>query len=170
MLQVLRTPSRVLPVTVPLLALVLAGLIAHTGGRHIDLEVYRFGVQAWLAGGDMYGSLPETSGHIALPYIYPPFAALLMVPLAVVPWVVAWVGLLGLSTLAWVPRCTRSRGGCGRRAGGVGRCRWRRSGCRSRWRSNPAGPSTSTIRSRAGPRSGSNRCCRRSSSARSTWC
>jgi alpha-1,2-mannosyltransferase len=100
LLQILRTPSRVLPVTVPLLALALAGLVAHTGGRHIDLEVYRFGVQAWLAGGDLYGSLPETSGHIALPFIYPPFAALLMVPLAVVPWVVAWVALLGLSALS----------------------------------------------------------------------
>jgi alpha-1,2-mannosyltransferase len=100
LLQLLRTPSRVLLVTVPLLALVMAGLVAHTGGRHIDLEVYRFGVQAWLAGRDMYGPLPETSGHIALPFIYPPFAALLMAPLAVVPWVIAWVGLLGLSTVS----------------------------------------------------------------------
>jgi alpha-1,2-mannosyltransferase len=100
LLQILRTPSRVLLVTVPLLALALAGLVAHTGGRHIDLEVYRFGVQAWLAGGELYGPLPETSGHIVLPFIYPPFAALLMVPLAVVPWVVAWVALLGLSTLS----------------------------------------------------------------------
>jgi alpha-1,2-mannosyltransferase len=74
--------------------------VVHTGGRHIDLEVYRFGVQTWLAGGDLYGPLPETSGKIALPFIYPPFAAMLMVPLAVVPWLVAWVGLLGLSTLS----------------------------------------------------------------------
>ena len=100
LLQILRRPSRVLLVTVPLLAFVLAGLVMHTGGRHIDLEVYRFGVQAWLSGGDLYGALPETAGHIALPFIYPPFAALVMVPLAVVPWVVAWVGLLVLSTLA----------------------------------------------------------------------
>ncbi len=100
LLQILRSPSRVLPVTLLLLALVLAGLVAHTGGRHIDLEVYRYGVQAWLSGGDIYGSLPQTAGHIALPFIYPPFAALLMVPLAVVPWVVAWVALLGISTLS----------------------------------------------------------------------
>jgi alpha-1,2-mannosyltransferase len=100
LLRILRTPSRILPVTVPLLALALAGLVVHTGGRHIDLEVYRFGVQAWLAGGNLYGDLPETAGHIVLPFIYPPFAALLMVPLAVVPWVVAWVGLLGISTLS----------------------------------------------------------------------
>ena len=99
-LDQLRRPRRVLPVTVPLLALVLVGLVIHTGGRHIDLEVYRFGVQAWLAGGDMYGTLPETAGHITLPFIYPPFAALVMVPLAVVPWVVAWTVLLALSTAA----------------------------------------------------------------------
>ncbi|MGI5130845.1 glycosyltransferase 87 family protein [Pseudonocardia sp. CA-107938] len=100
LLDVLRHPRRVLPVTIPLLALVLAGVVVHTGGRHIDLEVYRFGVQAWLAGGDMYGPLPETAGHIALPFIYPPFAALVMVPLAVVPWPASWILLLALSTLA----------------------------------------------------------------------
>ncbi|MCO1657790.1 DUF2029 domain-containing protein [Pseudonocardia sp. S2-4] len=99
-LALLRRPRRVLLVAVPLLALALAGVVVHTGGRHIDLEVYRFGVQAWLAGGDLYGPLPETSGHIALPFIYPPFAAVLMVPLAVVPWTASWVALLALSTAA----------------------------------------------------------------------
>lgn len=96
----LRDPRRVLPITVPLLALVLAGLVVHTGGRHIDLEVYRFGVQAWLGGGDLYGPLPETSGRIALPFIYPPFAALVLTPFALVPWVVAWSGLLAISVAA----------------------------------------------------------------------
>ncbi len=100
LLRQLRSPRRVLLVTVPLLVLVLAGLVAHTGGRHIDLEVYRSGVQAWLSGGDLYGPLPETAAHIALPFIYPPFAAVLMVPLAVVSWTAAWVGLLALSTLS----------------------------------------------------------------------
>lgn len=100
LLDQLRAPHRVLPVTLPLLALVLFGLVVHTGGRHIDLEVYRLGVQAWLSGGDLYGALPETSGHIALPFIYPPFAALLMVPWALMPWTAAWVSLLALSTLA----------------------------------------------------------------------
>jgi alpha-1,2-mannosyltransferase len=96
----LRRPRRVLPLTLPLLALALVGLVVHTGGRHIDLEVYRFGVQAWLAGGDPYGPLPETSGDIALPFIYPPFAALVLLPFAVVPWPVAWAGLLALSVAA----------------------------------------------------------------------
>lgn len=100
LLDVLRTPRRVLPVTLPLLALVLANVVVHTGGRHIDLEVYRFGVQAWLGGGDLYGTLPETSDHITLPFIYPPFAALVLLPLAVAPWAVAWIALLALSTAA----------------------------------------------------------------------
>ena len=97
---VLRAPRRVLPVTLPLLALVLANVVVHTGGRHIDLEVYRFGVQAWLGGGDMYGTLPETSDHITLPFIYPPFAALVLLPLAITSWPVAWISLLALSTAA----------------------------------------------------------------------
>jgi len=100
LLDQLRTPRRVLPFTVPLLALALANVVVHTGGRHIDLEVYRFGVQAWLAGGDMYGTLPETSDHITLPFIYPPFAAIVLLPLAVAPWLLAWSALLALSTAA----------------------------------------------------------------------
>lgn len=100
LLQRIRTPRRVLPVTVPLLVVVLINVVIHTGGRHIDLEVYRFGVQAWLSGGDVYGTLPATSDFITLPFIYPPFAALVMVPLAVVPWIVAWPVLLAASTAA----------------------------------------------------------------------
>lgn len=100
LLALLGTPRRVLPWTGPLLVVVLINVVIHTGGRHIDLEVYRFGVQAWLAGGDMYGTLPQTSDHITLPFIYPPFAALVMLPLAVVPWGVAWPTLLAASTLA----------------------------------------------------------------------
>jgi alpha-1,2-mannosyltransferase len=100
LLDQLRAPRRVLPFTLPLLALALVNVVVHTGGRHIDLEVYRFGVQTWLAGGDMYGTLPETSDHITLPFIYPPFAAIVLLPLAVAPWLPAWSALLALSTAA----------------------------------------------------------------------
>lgn len=94
----LRSPRHVLPVTLPLLALVVTGLVLHQRGYYLDLEVYRIGVQAWLDGGDPYGALPPTLGGVHLPFIYPPFAILLMVPLTVAPWVVAWVVLFGLST------------------------------------------------------------------------
>ena len=86
-----------LPVTLPLLALVLTGLLLYTHGYHIDLEVYRFGVATWLAGGDMYGPLPPTVSGLALPFIYPPFAAMVLLPLEVLPWTAAWIALYAVS-------------------------------------------------------------------------
>ncbi|MGQ0573430.1 MAG: glycosyltransferase 87 family protein [Pseudonocardia sp.] len=100
MLSVLRRPGVVLPITVPMLAVALAVLVAVFGGAHIDLEVYRFGVWALRDGGDPYGELPPTAVGAVLPFIYPPFAALVLLPFALVPWAVAWPALMGVSTLA----------------------------------------------------------------------
>lgn len=47
----------------------------------IDMVIYREGVKAFMAGGEVY-SQPMMAGDIALPFIYPPFGALVMVPLA----------------------------------------------------------------------------------------
>ncbi|HET6501596.1 MAG TPA: glycosyltransferase family 87 protein [Amycolatopsis sp.] len=52
----------------------------------IDLQVYRFGVQAWWGGHDMYGVLPRVANGAELPFVYPPFAALILSPLAMLPW------------------------------------------------------------------------------------
>nr|WP_307849825.1 glycosyltransferase 87 family protein [Saccharopolyspora sp. HNM0986] len=52
---------------------------------HIDGEVYRLGARAWLAGQDVYGPLPATESGLKLPFIYPPFAAILFSPLGLVP-------------------------------------------------------------------------------------
>lgn len=90
-------PRRVLPVTLPLLAVVLTGMLLYTHGYHIDLEVYRLGVATWLTGGDMYGPLPPTVSGLALPFIYPPFAAMVLLPLEVLPWTAAWIALYGMS-------------------------------------------------------------------------
>jgi alpha-1,2-mannosyltransferase len=67
--------------------------------RFIDLDVYRIGVQAWLHGRDMYGQLPPTQVGMSLPFIYPPFAAVLLSPLALLPWSVSAVVTFGLSTV-----------------------------------------------------------------------
>ncbi|MGH3568877.1 MAG: glycosyltransferase 87 family protein [Pseudonocardia sp.] len=93
----LMSPRRVLPVTLPLLALVVTWVLSRTRGYHIDLEVYRLGVQAWLSGGDMYGSLPPTVSGLALPFIYPPFAAMVLTPLVLLPWTASWIALFALS-------------------------------------------------------------------------
>mgnify|MGYP001321515588 CR=1 FL=1 len=96
----LRSPGRVLVVTVPLIAATVTLLLYRTNGYHIDLEVYRLGVEAWLAGRDMYGELPPTISGLALPFIYPPFAAMVLTPLALMPWTPAWVTLFALSLVS----------------------------------------------------------------------
>ena len=52
---------------------------------HIDLQVYRFAVDIWFAGGDVYGPMPLTDVGLALPYLYPPFAILPAIPFALLP-------------------------------------------------------------------------------------
>jgi alpha-1,2-mannosyltransferase len=91
----------------PLLAVAALGELGAlyrllTFGQHgfIDLDVYRLGVQAWLHGADMYGQLPPTQVGTRLPFIYPPFAALLLSPLALLPWTASAVATFALSTVA----------------------------------------------------------------------
>ncbi|MFD3748564.1 glycosyltransferase 87 family protein [Nocardia sp. NPDC058633] len=67
------------------------------GVQHEDLEVYRFGVEAWWAGQDIYGTLPPTSAGVHLPFLYPPFAVLILSPLAVLPWSAAVLTLFLLN-------------------------------------------------------------------------
>ncbi|MDA3628694.1 glycosyltransferase 87 family protein [Saccharopolyspora sp. WRP15-2] len=50
---------------------------------YIDTEIYQLGARAWLRGYDVYGGdlTPESPDSATLPFIYPPFAVLLFVPL-----------------------------------------------------------------------------------------
>nr|WP_304503759.1 glycosyltransferase family 87 protein [Corynebacterium lemuris] len=48
----------------------------------VDMIIYREGVRAFLEGREMY-SVPMYAGDLALPFIYPPFGALILVPLTV---------------------------------------------------------------------------------------
>ncbi|MGH3436926.1 MAG: glycosyltransferase family 87 protein [Sciscionella sp.] len=73
----------------------------------MDLAVYREGVQAWWQSTDMYGTLPPTPNGYVLPFIYPPFAALVLSPLAAMPWTAAWlcagvVSLASLGVVVWI--------------------------------------------------------------------
>jgi alpha-1,2-mannosyltransferase len=87
-------PARALLVAVNLAAIAFFLLsfswhVLGFGPYGIDLDVYRIGGQAWLRGGDLYGSLPPTRFGSRLPFSYPPFAAILLSPLALVPVAVA---------------------------------------------------------------------------------
>jgi alpha-1,2-mannosyltransferase len=68
------------------------------GRYQIDLDVYRIGGRAWLHGTALYGSLPKTSSGVALPFSYPPIAAVLLSPLALPPMTTAGT-LLALATM-----------------------------------------------------------------------
>ena len=72
------------------------GVLAARGHAHfIDLRVYRMGGAAALHGRDLYGLR-----HDGLPFTYPPFAAVVFIVLAVVPWSVAAVTLTAASVAA----------------------------------------------------------------------
>ncbi|WP_164546452.1 glycosyltransferase 87 family protein [Corynebacterium hylobatis] len=68
----------------------------------IDIDVYREGAKAFLAGDNLYTRSYQVGG-IELPFTYPPLAAILFIPLALVPYGVALVGwtLLGAVLLWW---------------------------------------------------------------------
>lgn len=53
--------------------------------EHIDLNVYRAGARVLLDGGDLYGPLPLAAPGLELPFTYPPIAAVLLAPLALLP-------------------------------------------------------------------------------------
>jgi alpha-1,2-mannosyltransferase len=76
-----------------ILALVLAaGVVGGMVGGFTDLHVYRYAGQAVLDGAQVYDADDPVTG---LPFTYPPFAAVVMVPLALVPgWLTAalWTG------------------------------------------------------------------------------
>ncbi|WP_342004263.1 glycosyltransferase 87 family protein, partial [Corynebacterium bovis] len=64
----------------------------------LDLDVYRGGARLVLDGGDLYGTpVPVRFG--TLPFTYPPLAALLFVPLALLPQTVASLSMTAVTCL-----------------------------------------------------------------------
>jgi alpha-1,2-mannosyltransferase len=85
--------SRLLTGPTPVLVLLAAAVVAGAlGGGLTDLFVYRYGGRAVLDGLPVYASGDPVTG---LRFTYPPFAAVVMVPLALLPaWLAAalWTG------------------------------------------------------------------------------
>lgn len=77
----------------------LISWLANWWDGYIDLQVYRNGARAWLDGDDLYGPLPPAGG-IALPFTYPPLAALFFAPLALMPLGMAELVVLATSVSA----------------------------------------------------------------------
>lgn len=65
----------------------------------VDLDVYQFFAKELLRGGDI---LTAREPRLGLPFTYPPFAALLFVPLAPLPQTIAQAGWILLNVVALV--------------------------------------------------------------------
>jgi len=111
---VLRWVVELVPAYVVALA-ILPWVIAHGVAwpwqpSTIDLQVYVYAVHDLLAGKDIYAT--STPGW-NLPFIYPPIAAVLMVPLAVGPywlWQLLWTFVLVWAQQSVLKRCGVPRG------------------------------------------------------------
>ncbi|MFB9902741.1 glycosyltransferase 87 family protein [Allokutzneria oryzae] len=86
-------------------SVVLAALLTW-GSAFIDLQVYRAGGDAWLNGQALYGSgFPYLPSDTGLPFTYPPIAAVLFAPLALLPMTGAVMVLTLLTVLALAGTC-----------------------------------------------------------------
>ncbi|MFT4110381.1 glycosyltransferase 87 family protein [Propionicimonas sp.] len=135
--RVLRGPARWTgtgrrPLSMPVLLLALLGLglgilLVAMLVRGLDsspmpdLQVYRRGVQVWLSGQDLYGFHNTGPDGEVMPFTYPPFAVLVLLPLAWVPDVVAnrlWLAMLLALTALLAVVLLRQAPGARRRLSG----------------------------------------------------
>ncbi|MFF0244028.1 glycosyltransferase 87 family protein [Streptosporangium sandarakinum] len=123
-----RRPPWVWPLALLLVAAAAAPLVLYWLGnvddqRLVDLDVYRTGGQALLEGRPVYDFV--TPAPQLLPFTYPPVAAMLAVPLAMMSWPVAqWVWTAGIFvtlavTVAYAFRAALGRLATGRAAAGL---------------------------------------------------
>jgi alpha-1,2-mannosyltransferase len=77
-------------VAVTLLVIFGVDVFIGDGSGRVDLIVYHDGVQSWLTGHGLYDYSLLTFDGLILPFTYPPFAALILVPLAELPLTVAF--------------------------------------------------------------------------------
>jgi alpha-1,2-mannosyltransferase len=91
-------------VTVAVTVAVVWYALEHFGARHgyFDLRIYRNAVLWWLDGNDLYSYVDEGGKY---GFTYPPFAALVMVPMAFVPFAVA-AALASVATAAAITLTT----------------------------------------------------------------
>ncbi|ATY16923.1 hypothetical protein CU254_39380 [Amycolatopsis sp. AA4] len=66
----------------------------------LDLEIYRSGARALAQGEDVYGPLPPTRAGLILPFIYPPFAAVVFLIFAAMPLPLSAMLMLAVSLAA----------------------------------------------------------------------
>lgn len=68
--------------------MMLLGRAGLTTDSAIDYQVYFWAVRTWVNGGDIMNDVPTVTAGIPLPWVYPPFALLPLLPFAAMPFVV----------------------------------------------------------------------------------
>ncbi|MFT4201459.1 mannosyltransferase [Gordonia sp. (in: high G+C Gram-positive bacteria)] len=90
--------------------------LSTNGANFVDLHVYRDGA-AGLPGGTLYDFVYDGPTATPLPFTYPPFAAVVLYPLSLLPWdVVAW-GWQAATVAALYGSVVLALRLCGRRTG-----------------------------------------------------
>ena len=107
------TGANVRRVFLIVLALIGCGFLCWQIFRHrpADLTVYLAGAQALLDGKPLYESVAIPSGTLILPFTYPPFAAVVMIPFALLPFpatLLIWA-LVSLASLFGIAYLTAAR-------------------------------------------------------------
>ncbi|HEY3261343.1 MAG TPA: mannosyltransferase [Pseudonocardiaceae bacterium] len=92
---------------VSLMAHFLLQLVPRTTSM-IDLRVYRHASPGLFSGALYDFRLGEFSEQFPLPFTYPPFAALVLLPLSWLPWWLVRLGwqVLSIGCLYWIARCS----------------------------------------------------------------
>lgn len=85
-------PHVVIAASIPALFLSLCLMLwGGKAGIHeraaVDYQVYRWAVHTWLSGGDIINDAPTTSIGRVLPWVYPPFALLPLLPLSLIAFI-----------------------------------------------------------------------------------
>jgi alpha-1,2-mannosyltransferase len=97
-----RRSPRTMKVCALILVLGLAVLVFDAHYRFFDMVIYHDAIRWWRSGGDLYDYVAPVRGRLG--FTYPPFAALLLLPVASVPPAVAgWLNVaVGIGALAVV--------------------------------------------------------------------
>ena len=105
--RVARRSPRTLKVCALIVVCGLAVVAFDAHYRFFDMVIYHDAIRWWIDGGDLYGYAAPVRGRLG--FTYPPFAALLLLPVAAVPAAVAgWLNVVsGTAALAVVLAAVR---------------------------------------------------------------
>lgn len=80
--------------------MLLLGRVGLTTDSAIDYQVYFWAARSWVTGGDIMNDAPTVTEGVVLPWVYPPFALLPLLPFAAMPFVLGLGAMFVVDVLA----------------------------------------------------------------------